>query len=263
MSTWLIQTNLIANDQLVKLGHAVVDLKIPFEECIVIPFDDTPLKIQSEDKVIIPYGSTRLTKSAKIAGLKGLYFDEPQFRSDVWSANRNDMLNADALILTIENAYKFMDENTSEDPWFIRPVNDLKAFSGCLIDRNQFRSWIDGASHGGYTFDDMQEIVIAKPKKIKAEWRYFIVDHKIVDGSLYNVNGRLFKEHVTEKDVIEEAQKFADLWTPDDVVCMDLALTHDGLKVIEFNCFNSTGWYDHNISAVVKAVTEYTDKTRY
>ncbi|MBT2748957.1 ATP-grasp domain-containing protein [Lysobacter sp. ISL-50] len=38
---------------------------------------------------------------------------------------------------------------------------------------------------------------------------------------------------------------------------MDVAQTDDGFKVIEFNTFNSSGFYAHDIGKIVAAVTAH------
>jgi hypothetical protein len=57
--------------------------------------------------------------------------------------------------------------------------------------------------------------------------------------------------------MIDEAQELANKWLPDQCCVMDLALVEDELKVIEFNCINSSGFYDHDVDAIFKALWKY------
>ncbi len=41
---------------------------------------------------------------------------------------------------------------------------------------------------------------------------------------------------------------------------MDLALTNEGLKVVEFNCLNASGFYYHDVRAIVKEVNAYYER---
>ena len=41
---------------------------------------------------------------------------------------------------------------------------------------------------------------------------------------------------------------------------MDLALVKEGLKVIEFNCINASGFYDHDVKAIMTSLYEYSIK---
>ncbi|MDD5150659.1 MAG: ATP-grasp domain-containing protein [Flavobacterium sp.] len=258
MSTWIIQSNLIRNDQTFPLVDSLIHNGINFVDVAVIPFSNEPLDIKSDDSIWIPYGSTKLSKIALQENWLGLFFDEETFRVDCWNKNHNNMLNNDSIIMTIKDAYDFMSKYYNEY-WFIRPINDFKAFAGEVISGEDFISWIQTASSGGYTFTDMQEISIARPKNIQAEWRYFIVDRKIIDGSMYRLNNRMYKQHETDEDVIIEAQRQADIWLPHDNCVMDLALVDNKIKVVEFNCLNSSGFYDHDLDKIVSSVTDYCD----
>ena len=97
-------------------------------------------------------------------------------------------------------------------------------------------------------------IVLASPKNIKSEWRWFIVDGKIVSGSMYRLNGILDKREELDPDTILEAQTFADKWLPKQTCVMDLALVDDEVKVIEFNTINSSGFYAHNVDNIIHAM---------
>jgi hypothetical protein len=74
---------------------------------------------------------------------------------------------------------------------------------------------------------------------------------------MYRIRGQRLVKREVDADVIAEAQRLADKWLPNQTCVMDLALTDEGVKVIEFNCFNSSGFYYHDIRAVAEAVTNY------
>lgn len=109
---------------------------------------------------------------------------------------------------------------------------------------------------GTYAIDPEMLVIISEPKNILAEWRWFIVNGEIVDGAMYKNRGQLVKVYETDKQVIEEAQKFADGWLPNMNCVMDLALTERGLKVIEFNCINSSGFYNHDVNKIFKSLCQ-------
>ena len=68
---------------------------------------------------------------------------------------------------------------------------------------------------------------------------------------------RLVQE--TCPDVIAEAQAMADTWLPSPCCVMDTCLVGDDMKVVEFNCINASGFYDHDISLVLNKLLEYTN----
>lgn len=45
-------------------------------------------------------------------------------------------------------------------------------------------------------------------------------------------------------------------WVPIESFVLDIALTADGLKVIEFNNINSSGFYVSNVPKYVQAIQE-------
>lgn len=257
---FLIQHNLMANDQLISVREAVASF--PHQFVGVVPFTR---EIMSDEAIVgdeyIPYGSTLLTTvGIDLYRWKGLYFDLDKFNYQAAIENRNDMLNSDA-IMPVERAIKFFYERPASEEWFIRPSLDLKQFSGTVIAAREAADWLKDAmecdSSGSYKIQEGTMIVVSKPKEIRAEWRWFIVGGRVVSGSMYRCHGQLRKENADEKDLIAEAQLKADGWLPRPCCTMDLALTESGLDVIEFNCINSSGFYDHNVKTIFKSLYEY------
>ena len=256
---WVVQNNLLNEEHVRRVTDAVEKIGRHVHHVQIIPFSDEIERVDVLGERVIPYGSTKMTRLATAYGWNGLFFNDPTFQAPVWCKERDDMLNADALYMTIHEGLDYVKQHPTE-AWFIRPVDDLKTFAGGLITAQQYERWIDEASHGGYTFDGTKQVVFAKPKKILAEWRYFVIDHKVIDGSMYRYNDRLVKRHETDVEVLQEAQEFAEKWLPSEVVVMDLALMEDSVKVIEFNNFNSSGFYDHDIEKIVREVTGYMEQ---
>lgn len=221
---FLIQHNLMNLDQLGLIKHAVEPF--PHEFVGLIPFSR---EITSNEpfvgKDFIPYGSTLLTTVGLELGWSGLCFDLKNFDYAKAVASRNDMLNAGVIMPAIEAVRVFESMNPS-DSVFIRPALDLKHFSGQVIGCVEAATWLKDAmaceSSGTYQIDENLMIVIDTPKNIQAEWRWFIVDGQIVDGSMYRFRGQLIKEHELDEDVIAEAQELANGWLPHQCVVMDI-----------------------------------------
>ena len=145
--------------------------------------------------------------------------------------------------------------------WFTRPSLDLKQYSGMVISSKNCVEWLqdiikhDTSTASGITSDT--KIVLCETCDIQAEFRWFIVDRKVVSGSMYRHNGQLVSIRADEPDVVNEAQKFADGWLPHDNCVMDLALVGGNMKVIEFNCINASGFYNHDTTTIFKKLYEY------
>lgn len=246
-------------ESLKKVQHAVQNL--PHEFIGVVPFSrEITSNAPLEGMDFIPYGSTLLTTLALDLGWKGLFFDPDQDYVKA-SQHRCDMLNGE-LCLTAGEVVSYLSRTYNQGlEWFIRPSQDLKHFSGQVMGSREILDWFHDAMScdmsGTYKIDEDLMIILATPKKISAEWRWFIVDGKIIDGSMYRAHGQMRKVHETDKRVIAEAQRFADGWLPSPCCVMDLALVDDKMKVIEFNCINSSGFYDHDVDLIFKRLWEY------
>ena len=256
---FLIQYNLMSTDQLNHVHNAVQ--KFPHQYVGLIPFSRELTSDQPVEGVdYIPYGSTLLSTLGLEYKWKGLFLDLDQFNYRAAVKNRTDMLN-DHLILPVDEAIEFFRGEYSLRPWFVRPSHDLKQFSGMMIGAGECADWLDDAmqcdSSGTYKIESGTDIVIAPLQHIEAEWRWFIVDGKIVDGSMYRAHGHLIKQHETDWLVIKEAQSFADDWLPAPCVVMDTALVDGELKVIEFNTINSSGFYGHDVDVIFSSLYDY------
>jgi hypothetical protein len=263
MATWLIQSNLLDPVQIGQICDALKERCYPYYGCKIIPFVDDIECFWTDGepthKNIIPYGSSKLSRLANTMGWTGMFFNLDQFRVDTWNTNRDDMLNSDAEFMTVADLEQRFAGVPDDEVFHIRPMEDLKAFNGTVTTAKEIRRWQHSDDAGNFSFKKTTQCVVSPPKKILAEWRWFIADGKIISGSTYKMNGQRLVQRETDQDVIDEAQAFADKWLPDEVCVMDIALTDDGPKVIEFNCFNSSGFYYHDIGAVVEAVTSYVD----
>lgn len=261
---FLLQDNLINAHHREQFKEALIQNNIPFQAVGMIPFTHDFLEGQTVDGVDwIPYGSTNMTTLALDLGFKGLAFNPELFRVDVCDRHRDDMLNSDAKVLSVEQAAYWLGSiHYRDQDWFIRPNDDLKAFSGTVMQGSEISDWFKDAMNtpddsGSYHLGANRLVVVSKPKNIEAEWRWFVVGGKVIDGSLYRNRGRLKKSHVEDPNLIQQAQEFANGWLPHENVCMDLAMVDDIMKIVEFNTINSSGFYDNDVNKIVCALWEY------
>jgi hypothetical protein len=255
-----IQQNLMNDEQLFLTGEATKNY--PRTILDVVPFtreikSDVPLI----GKEYIPYGSTLLTKLAKDLGWTGLHFDLELFNYRASLKNRKDMLNDN--VLSAKEAVEFL-EKQNQEMFFVRPSDDNKQFAGQVMPADEIASWFqsmfDAVGGGSYYMPPETEIVLSSVKEISAEWRWFIVDGKIVSGSMYRAHKQLRKIREQEKSVIEEAQQMADIWLPDSCCVMDTCLIEGKMKVVEFNCLNSSGFYNHDVNLIFKSLWDYHER---
>lgn len=259
---YAIQRNLINQidlDQIINslrrnnMEYVLIDI-IPFTDNIIT---DTPMSGLD----YFPYGSTKLTNIAYSLGWSGLYFDQKTFNYGAAVANRDDMLNNN--VMSIRSAIDFFKSEiysgNGETSWFVRPSDDLKHFTGDVVTSKNGHAWfldmLECASSGSYKLEDDTMVVVSEPVTIYSETRCFVIDGKIIDASLYRNHGQLFKRRVTEN--IPYYQEFADKWLPSPCCVMDIADTSNGVKVVEFNCLNSSGMYSCDIDHIFSEVNKY------
>lgn len=258
---FVVQYNMMGEQQLSKIRSSVE--RFPHVFVGIIPFShEMTANEPLEGTDFIPYGSTLMTTVTKGLGWKGLHFDLSTFNYEAAARNRADMLNAQYL-MNIGDTIRFMQVDAwgANQQWFVRPSDDLKQFSGQVMEATECADWLTDAmaceSSGSYKLEPTTKVVIAEPKNIQAEWRWFVVGGKVVSGSMYRREGQMFQKRENDEATIREAQGLADVWLPDPCCVMDLALVDDEVKVIEFNCINSSGFYDNDVDAVFKSLYDY------
>ncbi|MBS1796706.1 MAG: ATP-grasp domain-containing protein [Acidobacteria bacterium] len=133
----------------------------------------------------------------------------------------------------------------------MRPIHDLKLFDGVVVEDR--REWFEIVSGQNPEIDAATLVTVAEPKEIYEEYRVFVVRRRVVAASLYRRAGRPDRRRCAPAS-LELFQPFADRWLPHETVVMDIAVTPEGPKVIEFNCFNCAGFYASDVGAVIRSL---------
>jgi hypothetical protein len=160
-----------------------------------------------------------------------------------------DVLNHDARVCRLGDVH--LAERS-----FLRPTQDTKDFPGKVMDPAEFEAWrtrvCSTEEFSRVTADT--EVVVAPLKEIHSEYRFFVVEGRVVTASRYKLGGRLSESAEIPPFVREAAERYVERWQPDRAFVIDLAVTPDGIKVIEFNNINSSGWYHADVSKVIQAI---------
>jgi hypothetical protein len=251
---WIIQENLYKEDAFADLIRALDITETSYEIVKVVPFSHEVVPEPTTKDRIMVSGSTALTFIGQEKGWCVFYNDN--FNHKVWvKAVGSDLLNATAIV------GGFGEIKPTWDSFFIRPTEDRKIFAGQIVTQDEFDVWYvntKNAHRDGYTtLTPDTEVIVSEVKNIHSEWRFFVVDGKIVTGSLYKRYGILYQEPLLHGDaVLPYAQEMVDKWQPDRAFVIDIALTDDGYKIIEYNCMNSCGFYKCDVGKIVTAIEE-------
>lgn len=262
MLTWLVQTNLIKEESSKGIEEATKNVPgCQFQGIKIIPFSDTvefgfPPDFVAPKGLLIPYGSTSMIKMFAKSNLdkSGFFFDSENFRTSKWVKELGDaMLNHDAKVMPLSEASQLK----SDKFYFMKPDNDLKDFTGSIVNANGIDKFYNEVSAGGFTFKTDIPVVLSSLKNTGWEWRFFMMEDHIISCSSYKL-----KEQVnTTKGVSMQVKSFARdvsrVWRPDEIYVMDICETDNGLKVVEFNCFNGSGFYACDLNKIVEEVSEY------
>lgn len=246
---WALQTTLINQDHAKEILDALKSIDKPFVFADPFPFTEQLVE-EIEGVDYIPYGSTTLMKIAAKRGWEGLAFDPLTFDHREWVEERLDMLNQGARHIPIREANVFLRSLSPQTLMFIRPVGDLKLFSGMVA------AAVEALSHfSALNLDEV--VVIADVHSLRAEWRCFIVDGNVVSVSMYRCENRQLLRREDNPAVLSQMRVLAEGWLPHVNCVMDVALSSGSFKVIEFNCINASGFYACDVALVLRAMSRY------
>lgn len=146
---------------------------------------------------------------------------------------------------------------------FIRPSNGYKSFPGQLLPYTNFDQEFDimTKSYGGLDMDVLS--VVSPAVDIDEEYRFIVVDGKVVSGSLYmdNDNRKSWSAYYDRYCGDEMAWRFAEemakIYQPDKAFTVDVCKLPSGeYKLIELNSFCCGSMYGNDYYEVAKAVNE-------
>jgi hypothetical protein len=267
---WLIQGNLDKNDGLKKMTEILSEKEIPFKLVKSIPFSNIVVdidvdinqyeennipKIQINDTNCVVFGSYSLALFAKENNLIPGGFVNENYEYSKWAEGwGNDLLlNGDFIQAKVKDINNKIPHNWKKI--FSRPTEDTKSFAGQVLDVENFKYWINNVSKNTDRFLDSEtEIIISNFKEIQAEYRLFVVKDKIVTGSMYKLKQNVITSDIIPDEVIEFAYQAINKWSPDIAYVLDIAVTNEGLKIIEINNINSSGFYKSDIEKIVTAI---------
>jgi len=257
---WLVQYTGSVAENTDEVMTVLKAKNIPFVPVGIRPFTTEIMGLEDADLTgpVMAYGSTKLVKLVSELGLRpGVFFDYSTFNAMAWSKGLGDRM---ANYFTFHQIRTLCDDRLHgravNVPLFIRPVMDLKLFSGSLKPEGVSIQEFFADKFHGVPYDDYKNVMVAvsSPKVIDAEWRCFVVNRKFVTGSQYRINGEL-KPNPSVPDGIEEfVNDIADIWLPHDHCVIDVAMIDGGLCVMEFNCINASGLYAADVEKLVDAL---------
>ena len=269
MQLWAVQTKL-AHEGTKYLVDAFEKLGLNWAAFPVKPFD-TFVPDFDWDGPIVYYGSCGLVRRVyenPIVRAKARLFFDPARESPSWYGPRlgEAWLNYGALVAPIG----FFMGMWKDLPWdgvrFFRPDSGLKPFAGSVMGVEEFRVFMERVLANDAMRSD-EKIVVAEVRPIEREYRNWVIGGEIAATVGYRTMGLVKPWYEPEDSEIlreiqdyarEQGAKLAEL----EAFVLDVAVTPDGLRVVEINDVHASGFYlpDH-ILDVVAELSNYVART--
>lgn len=169
-------------------------------------------------------------------------------------------LNQNALFLTIHSESDLFISYGKE--MFVKPTSDLKIFNACVVEERKTLKRV--IEENGLIFDDLKgkTVLFSDLQDITGEYRCIMKGNTLIGISKYFESGKLDLFGNIPELIIKKAQEFAKKYHPAEIYTMDLCETKQGdIKIVEYNCWNTSGLYNINLSDFFSQVNQhYKDK---
>ncbi|WP_345321573.1 ATP-grasp domain-containing protein [Novipirellula rosea] len=142
------------------------------------------------------------------------------------------------------------------DRVFVRPDSPLKPFSGRVLDVDSIS--LKALDHGFYYEEDTLPVIVAPVVEVGREWRFVVVQGRVVAGSGYDAGTRRAVDSggdVKARDLADEVA--SSMPSPCPVYVLDVCQVGGEYHLIELNPFGGADLYDCDAAAIVSAVSNY------
>lgn len=255
---WVVQDNLEREPGFFNLVEALQRQGVQYKLVRIVPFSHELIDDFDVAGSVMCIGSLAMRNVAVKKGWTPGVFDENLDHQTLNKQYKEHMLNYDAKFYKLGEAEKHWDK------FFARPDGETKQFTGQVFSWDEFADWRKSIAkidrYSTLTLDDT--IVMCPVKTIYAEWRTFVVDGKVITGSMYKHGDRVIYSDMLPEYVLKFAQDMVNLWQPNRAFTLDVCETPEGMKIVEINSINSSGFYACDMGKFVNAIEEL-DKKYY
>lgn len=268
MTTWLVQDTARVYTAIDTEVQALKKLGFNFRTFGVIPFTDTITGLDDLDtnEIYIIRGGTKIVdmlSSRRVDNLtselveslsKGISYNKKNFDQAYYSELNLPVLNSTPEILDLQDP-KNLYASFSTDK-FVKPSSDLKAFTAGVMEAGEVLKYFIERHYyrSGYA---EETVLVHDVQEIDAEYRFICLNGSVLQGSQYRGKYDLKLDANIPLSVQEKATEFAKLYIPSDLYTMDLAETPNGVKIVEYNCWNGSGLYAMNVEELFTKVQNY------
>ncbi|CAM6006433.1 unnamed protein product [Sphagnum balticum] len=231
--------------------------KQPYSVIQFVPFSHELFPEVDRSENLFPLGTTSLIRLAQQEHWKPGVFLNYDFDQRIWSRELT------AFTLNESTFSQLADAVLVEDKMFIRPTSPINSFGGQVVSRDCFDAWRESAYElptNGYDSVTPDTMVALSPvKKIDSEYQVFVVSGKPVTASRYRFHGvPMHRNADLNNELLIAATAVCDHWLPHPHCVLDFANTEQGMRLIEINCLNCSGFYRCDIRKLVSELVNAT-----
>lgn len=181
----------------------------------------------------------------------GAFCDVSAFACSAWYPRAERwLLNRDWSYMTAQD---LVANPPAADRVFVRPDSPLKPFSGRVLERDRID--LAALDFGFYYDDPALPVVVAPVRDVGREWRYVVIEGRVVAGSAYQADGRRALPDDPGGAAWRFASEVADaMERPEAVYVLDVCESDGALRLLELNPFSGADLYACDAAAVVEAV---------
>lgn len=199
--------------------------------------------IKSND--VLVYGSKTLIELSNKMNIYPGSLSNDKFNLDI-VANylKEDFLNSDYKLQKLEDVILKDDEEI-----FIRPLENNKLLDGKVYNKNDLTKLKKVVSLKDVKF------FTSSIKELKEEYRFFIVNDKIITYSSYkDIDNNINLYLPISDELLDYVNFIINKFCISNGYVLDIANTSSGYKVIEYNNLNASGLYNCNEYNIVDSL---------
>lgn len=184
--------------------------------------------------------------------------------------DKNNLLGKDSLYVDFANITNILDEKEIlnipivrgklkdlypiDDEFFMRPVKDDKAITGGVFTEGQLFAMKKTAKENNNTELLNSELIITRTQPITSEYRFFIINRKIITYSSYMINNRFNINEKVPTEAIKYVNSLLSAYNMGVNYVVDIAEVNGEYKVLEFNGVVASGLYNCDEYKIVHAL---------
>lgn len=244
-----------------KLGYEIVPFGIiPFTKTITglddLDVNDTFIMRGGTKMVeILESGTSDNLSPELIAKMRqGLSYDIRNFDQAFYSTLGLPLLNGTPEFLNLKEERDLFASFGVDK--FVKPSSDLKAFTAGVMEAGEVLKYFIESNYHRENYQE-ETVLVNDVVKIDAEYRFICQNGEPISGSQYRRNNStIYSSEIPEK-VLAAAYEYSELYIPAQFYTMDLAETPNGIKIVEYNCWNCSGLYHMDTMKLFSTVQAY------